>query len=76
MIRVTPFQLLQWKHAIRLEDMGIKHSRGSVNAHAGRVLGLPKRTKRAVTLEHIEAALDACKAANVPMVSVVEIQVD
>ena len=60
---VTPFQLLQWKHAIRLEEKGIRVARRSVSAHAARKFGLPPRSKRALVLEHVEAALEACKAA-------------
>lgn len=74
MIRVVPFQLLQWKHAIRLEAKGLRHSSGrSVKAHAARAFGLSPRAKREKVLEHIEAALDACKAAGVPMTATVEL---
>ncbi len=37
---VTLSQLLQWKYAIGLESKGLKHSRGSVTAHAKKVLGV------------------------------------
>jgi hypothetical protein len=37
---VPMFQLMQWKYAIKLEMQGMKNSRGSVYAHAKRVLGI------------------------------------
>ena len=42
-VRVTAWQLLQWKHAVSLERKGIKHSRGSVAAHVRKILNAPKR---------------------------------
>lgn len=51
---VPVFQLLQWKHAIRLEAKGLRHSSGrSVRAHAARVLGC----KRAEAGARVEALL-------------------
>lgn len=51
---VPTFQLLQWKYAIKLERLGMKHSSGrSVRAHAARVLGC----KRTEVEECIEAIL-------------------
>ncbi len=73
-LNVSPFQLLQWKHAIRLEAKGIRVARRSVNAHAARAFGLPKRSKRPLVLAHVEAALEAVKVAGVAMNDVAEIQ--
>ena len=63
-IIVRPFQLIQWKHAIRLEEKGIKVARRSVKAHAARHFGLSPRAKRSEVLAHIQAALDACASAD------------
>lgn len=75
-VNVTPFQLLQWKHAISLEEKGIKNSRGSVNAHVGRVFGLKPRTPRRHTLALVETCLEACKANRVPPESIVGIEME
>jgi hypothetical protein len=75
-MKTTPFQLLQWKHAIRLEEKGIRVARRSVNAHAARAFGLPPRSKRSVVLEHVEAALEACKQANVNALAVVDLSLN
>ena len=68
-IRVSPFQLIQWKHWIRMEikrGSPCPHSSGrSVKAFAARRLGLSPRAKRELVLEHIETALEACRAADV-----------
>jgi len=37
---ITVWTLLQWKYAIKLEAKGLRHSKGSVTAHAKRVLGV------------------------------------
>jgi hypothetical protein len=56
LIRGVPiFQLLQWKYAIKLESKGLKHSRGSVTAHAKRVLGISG--KREKVLAYIETLI-------------------
>lgn len=55
---VPVFQLLQWKHAIRLEAKGLKHSSGrSVYAHAKRILGI--KGNRDKVLAHIQSLLDS-----------------
>ena len=65
-VTVVPFQLLQWKHAIRLEGKGLKHSSGrSVKAHAARHFGMSPRIKREKVLELIEAVLVECNEAGV-----------
>ncbi len=53
------FQLLQWKHAIGLEMLGLKMSRGSVNAHVKRILKLPKNTKRKDVQAYVAYCLDS-----------------
>ncbi len=76
-VRVTPFQLLQFKHWLRMEERAgraLQYKGRSVKAHAARILGLPPRTRRLVVLKHVEAALAACKAANVPMTAVADLQ--
>lgn len=55
---VPLFQLLQWKYAIRLEGLGLHHSRGSVTQLARTRLGLAKRAPRAAILAVIQARLD------------------
>lgn len=51
-VELSAITLLQWKHAIRLEILGMKHSRRSVSAHAKKVLGLRRglRKQNLVTL--------------------------
>lgn len=42
-IGTTPFQLLQWKHALRLEAKGMTMSGGrKVSTHLRKLLGLPR----------------------------------
>lgn len=52
---VTLFTLTQWRHALKLEELGMTHSRGSVTAHVRRMLKAPARVSR----EEIRAHLDA-----------------
>ena len=77
---VTPFQLLQWKHWLRMEVKAgrmCRHSSGrSVKAHAERMLGLPKRSKREHVLACVEACLEAAKAAGVGMTQLVDFNKD
>lgn len=55
---VPVFQLLQWKYAIKLEALGMRHSSGrSVRAHACRMLGLRPRTRADHVVKAIEAIL-------------------
>lgn len=43
--KATYFQLIQWKAALRLEKVGMKHSSGkSARAHVARMLGVSIRT--------------------------------
>ena len=77
---VKPFQLMQWKHWLRIEIRAgrtCRHSSGrSVKAHAARCLGLNPRERRETVLAHVEAALDACTAAGVPLTATAEITPD
>lgn len=53
--------LARWitiKHAIRLEIIGLRHSRGSVSAMAARHLGLPPRTRKATVLAAVVAKIE------------------
>lgn len=55
---VPHFQLLQWKYAMKLEALGLRHSSGrSVRAHACRKLGLKPRTPVPVVIDAIDAIL-------------------
>lgn len=56
---VSMFNLLQWKHALRLEiNKGMKMSRGSVLKHVREVLCAPKsRINDADLLKHIETSI-------------------
>ena len=54
---VPTFQLIQWKHAIRVEAKGLRFKGGSVKAHAARRCGLGSRAKREAVLGRIEEEL-------------------
>ncbi len=58
LVAVPMFQLLQFKHALRLESKGLKHSRGSVTAHVRRLLSAPKSYPRAALLGHITRTIN------------------
>jgi hypothetical protein len=59
-VGVTLFQLIQWKHALRLEEAGLKLSRGrSVSAHVKKTFGFPRNTKRSVLVKWLDSVLDA-----------------
>jgi hypothetical protein len=73
--KTTPFQLLQWKHAIKLEKLGMRISRGrKVTPHAARFFGLKPRAKADDVLEMVEAALNACTGAGAAMTQVIEFE--
>lgn len=55
--QVQAWPLLQWKFGIKLEQRGLHHSKGSVKAHAARMLGLSPRAKPEVVLAEIEKRL-------------------
>ena len=70
----TPYQLLQWKHAIRLEAKGLRVSHGrKVTPHVRRFFGLRPRAPVSEVLEHVEAALAACETAGTPLAQRVEL---
>lgn len=73
-IKVNAFQLLQWKHAIKLEEKGIKIAGRSVRAHAGKRFGMGSRPPFALIQRNIQSALDALESAGVASQQVVEIQ--
>jgi len=75
-ITVRPFQLLQWKHAIRLETKGIKVARKSVRTHAAKHFGMKPRAPHEKVLEVIEAILEATKEAGVPATASVKVDLD
>ena len=58
-ITTSVFQLLQWKHGLKLEILGMKLSRGSVTAHLKRLLKLKRNTPREYLLEWVTGALAA-----------------
>lgn len=51
------FSLLAAKSAIKLEKLGLKHSRGSVRQHWARHLGLSTRAKHDQVIAAIEAKI-------------------
>lgn len=55
MVQTTRFQLLQWKHALNLEHLGLKCSRGSVSSHLRKLL----KTPRGYATENIQAHIEA-----------------
>lgn len=61
---ISYFQLLQYRAAIKLEIVGMKHSSGrSVAAHVKRIFGLPKSMKKQEVLEIVERCIAECKGA-------------
>jgi hypothetical protein len=71
--KTTPFQLLQWKHAIKLEKVGMQVTRGrKVTPHAKKFFGLKRNVTHDTVIEHIDAALTACKEAGATPTQVVE----
>lgn len=56
---MTPFQLIQWKHAILLEMKGMKHSSGrSCRKHAAVALGLLPNTKGELVVAKINEIIN------------------
>lgn len=53
---INAFQMLATRSALKLEILGLRHSRGSVAAHVRRLLGSKTRDRRALLVE-FEAAL-------------------
>jgi hypothetical protein len=61
-VEVPYFQLLQWKHAIHLEMLGLKYSRGSVTAHVRKKLSAPRSCKRATIYAHLCDSINSVQA--------------
>lgn len=63
-ITTSIFQLLQWKHALRLEKVGLKMSGGrKVSTHLRKLLGV-KRTYKIEDLQAwVEGTIEAVEAA-------------
>jgi hypothetical protein len=63
-ITVSAWQLLQWKHALRLEAKGMTMSRGrKVSTHLRRLMNLKRNTPVSYLSEWVEGALDAVNTA-------------
>jgi hypothetical protein len=59
---ISYFQLLQFRGAIKLEIVGMRHSSGrSVAAHCKRIFGLPKSMKKEEVLKIVEGYIEECK---------------
>lgn len=61
LVEVYMFNLLQWKHAMKLEiEKGLKMSKGSVVSHVRKVLSAPKsKISDADLLKHIEDSIES-----------------
>jgi hypothetical protein len=58
---ITVYDLIKWKHAIKLEQKGLRHSSGrSVTAHAKRHLGIRSKSVP-LLLAEIEKILEAVR---------------
>jgi len=54
----SAFQLLQWKHALKLEKLGMTMSRGrKVSAHLKRLMNLKRNTPVDYLIEWVTGAL-------------------
>lgn len=63
-ITTSAWQLLQWKHALRLEAKGMTMSRGrKVSTHLRKLLGLKRNTPVSAISEWVEGALNAVNTA-------------
>ena len=57
-VEVSAFQLIQFKAAIKLERVGLKHSSGrSVAAHVKKLFKLPRSTSHDALITMIETIL-------------------
>jgi len=60
----SAFQLLQWKHALKLEKLGMTMSRGQkVSTHMRRLMGLKRSTPVDYLIEWVEGVLEHIKPA-------------
>lgn len=58
-ITTSPFQLLQWKHALKLEKLGMTMSRGrKVSTHLRKLMHLKRTTPVDYLIEWVTGALD------------------
>jgi hypothetical protein len=63
-VTTSPFQLIQWKHALKLEEKGLTMSRGrKVSTHLRKLLGLKRTTPIGDLQAWVEATLDAIEEA-------------
>lgn len=60
---ILAFHLIAAKHAIRLEELGMKHRKGSARKHWAILLGLPERAPHAEVVDAIQARIDAIRTA-------------
>ena len=61
----SAFQLLQWKHALKLEKLGMTMSRGKkVSTHMRKLMSLKRTTPIDYLIEWTEGALAAFNEAN------------
>jgi len=61
-IEIPLLTLIQWKHALRLEIAGMKHSRGSVSAHVKRTFGIRRNAPIRHALDVVLSILDQVEA--------------
>lgn len=55
---VNYFCLAAWKHALRLEGVGLKSSGGAIRPRIASRLGLKPRQDRSVFIERIQSLMD------------------
>ncbi len=53
----SAFQLLQWKHALKLEKLGMTMSRGKVSTHLRKLMSLKRTATVDVLIEWVTGAL-------------------
>jgi len=59
-VEVPMFTLLQWRSALKLEAVGLRHSRGSVATHVRRFLKVPKSQARTWNAQALCTYLQRC----------------
>lgn len=57
-VELTAWTLLQWKHALKLEMVGLRHSQGSVAAHVRKILSCPRNYPIAELQAHLARSWD------------------
>ena len=58
LVQVRLFQLIQWKHAMALEEKGMPVARRSVTAHVRKALSAPRSFTRAQLINYITESID------------------